>query len=567
MGKHGASGGFEPADAGRRDGNKNAQTDYRNMFGDAKARELYDGFGHSAANRTKTRRMLRWLAQCMVRDRFDASDENPRIPAGYTYLAQLVSHDSVQSLAPLPDMSGKHLLRRNARSARLLLDTVYGGGPEADPLAYAIDGRTWEDRARLRLSVVESVRRSGSPKLGTLRDVARTGCPYIEDRANFPPGNAVRQQTGSPDALIADPRNDDNVILSQLTVLFILLHNQLCAAVEKLDGKKLTYRRFNDVRRVVTLVYRRIVFDDLLRKLLHPAVYEVYRKKNRLADFGDGTDDWRMPLEFSHAVYRFGHAMVRGTYEINDELQKQGLIQMVRRNSAMRPQDVPLTHDWLVDWSFLFATGKDREQPSRKIGPAFNEEFVKGYLFPVSADEDATKQPDDNDGLVYRDLVRGADAGLRTVKSVLDNLDSALCEHSPLVRRGRVSSRKIAAWLRTRAGDSEDALADDYIKNISRDPPLLFFLLLEAGETEITTGRAADRRSKGECLGPIGSALLAEFFFRERVRSYDVIEGDKALGKFAATLFQARGVPGSMPDLVAEVAAGQDWTDPKYQFV
>lgn len=565
MGKHGASGSFEPADSGRRDSSKATQTDYRNMFGDAKSRELYAGFGHNSAGRIKTRKMLRWLAQCMLRDKADASDENPKIPAGYTYLAQFVSHDSVQSLAPLPDMSGKHLLRRNARSARLMLDTMYGGGPEADPLAYAIDGRSWDDRTRLRLNVVEGAKRSGSPKLGTLRDVARTGCPYTADRANFPPGNTVRQQSGNPDALIADPRNDDNVILSQLTVLFSLLHNQLCGQVEQLDGKKLNYRRFNDARRVVTLVYRRIVFNDLLHKLLHPAVYNSYQKKDRLSDFGDGMEDWRMPLEFSHAVYRFGHAMVRGTYEINDDLRKQGLIQMVRRNSAMRPQDVPLTHDWLVDWSFLFATGKGREQPSRKIGPTFNEEFVKGYLFPVSASEDTTKLPDDDDGLVYRDLVRGAEAGLRTVKSVLDKLDPALCELSPLVRRGRIASRKIASWLRSRAGD--DALADDYIKNISRDPPLLFFLLLEAEETEVTTGRAADRRSKGECLGPIGSALLAEFFFRERVRTLDVIEGDKALNKFAAELMQARGVPGSMPDLIAEVAAGQNWTDPEYQFV
>lgn len=532
------------------------------MFGEATARDRYTGLGQDTKGRGETRRMLRWLAQRMLRDQTGDSDENHRIPAGYTYLAQLVAHDSVHSLAPLPDIAGRALTRRNGRDARLLLDTLYGAGPEAEPHAYAITGKSWDGRSRLRLGTIREAQRSGSPKLGTTRDLARTGCPYSDDRDVFPVPN--KQQSGAPDVLITDPRNDDNVIISQLSVLFMLLHNQLCMAVEDRDGKPLDARRFSDVRRVVTLVYRRILFEDLLPRLLHPTVLRAYRKKNRLSEFADNGSDWRMPIEFSHGAFRFGHAMVRGTYEINDDLPTQGLIQIVRRNSAMRPKNMPLTHDWLVDWSFLFETGKDHELPSRKLAPLFSEEFVRGYLFPVTKQDDSTHKPGDRDGLVYRDLVRGADAGLRSVRSLLDRLDPELRDLSPLVQRGRLAKRKIASWLRRRSDG--DRHAAGYVRNIAGDPPLLFFLLLEAAETEVTTGRAADRRAKGECLGPVGSALLAEFFFREKLRTHDLIEGDAGLTALANSLFAARGVPTTMPALIAEIAATQEWTDPDYQF-
>lgn len=562
MTKHGASGHFEPTDSAQRGEPGFNHSDYRNMFGEAAARDRYTGLGQDPKGRAETRHMLRWLAQRMLRDKVGAADENARIPAGYTYLAQLVAHDSVHSLAPLPDIAGRSLTRRNGRTARLLLDTLYGGGPDAEPHAYAITGKSWDGRSRLRLGTIREVQSSRSPKLGTTRDLARTGCPYSDDRNAFPIPN--KQQSGAPDVLITDARNDDNVIISQLSVLFMLLHNQLCATVEADDGKPLDARRFGDVRRVVTLVYRRILFEDLLPRLLHPAVLRAYKKKKALADFADDGADWRMPIEFSHGAFRFGHAMVRGSYAINDDLPTQGLIQIVRRNSAMRPKNMPLTHDWLVDWSFLFETGKGRELPSRKLAPLFNEEFVKGYLFPVTARDDSTHKPGDWDGLVYRDLVRGADAGLRSVRSLLDRLDPELRDLSPLVRNGKLNRRKIASWLRRRTDG--DRRAATYIRNIAGDPPLMFFLLLEAAETEIATGRTADRREQGECLGPVGSALLAEFFFREKLRTQDLIEGDAALTALANSLFAARGVPASMPALIAEIAATQEWTGPDYQF-
>src|SRR5262249_46994869 len=121
-------------------------------------------------------------------------EENNRIPAGYTYLAQFVIHDSVHSLADPPDI--KKLIRpRNGRSGRLVLDTIYGKGP-----GVGAGGREGDARP--------------------IRDLPRSSCPY----------------SGKPaysDVLIADSRNDDNVIIAQLTVLFHLLHNTVYAELHK----------------------------------------------------------------------------------------------------------------------------------------------------------------------------------------------------------------------------------------------------------------------------------------------------------------------------------------------
>ena len=55
--------------------------------------------------------------------------ENPRIPSGYTYFAQFVAHDCVQSALPTAALQiGGGGAPRNLRSKALELDTVYGAG-------------------------------------------------------------------------------------------------------------------------------------------------------------------------------------------------------------------------------------------------------------------------------------------------------------------------------------------------------------------------------------------------------------------------------------------------------
>ena len=52
---------------------------------------------------------------------------NEEMPAGYTYLLQLMAHDLVESTVPSWAAADAGIESRNMRSGRLVLDTLYGG--------------------------------------------------------------------------------------------------------------------------------------------------------------------------------------------------------------------------------------------------------------------------------------------------------------------------------------------------------------------------------------------------------------------------------------------------------
>ena len=110
------------------------------------------------------------------------------LPAGFTFLGQFIDHDLTFDQTPLSDQQTDPHALRNFESARLDLSSVYGKGPEGSPELY-------DERHP-----------------GVLRLDRREG---LED--------LPRRRDGS--ALIADPRNDENLILSQLHIAFIKLHN------------------------------------------------------------------------------------------------------------------------------------------------------------------------------------------------------------------------------------------------------------------------------------------------------------------------------------------------------
>jgi hypothetical protein len=144
------------------------------------------------------RRLVDQLARRMREDGGDL--DHPDLPAGYTYFGQLVNHDlsfdPVSSLQLRNDPAGVE----DFRTPRFDLDMVYGGGPEDMPYLYAQD------------------RRSG----GELLLVG-------DGRAQF--GNRFARQdlprNAEGRALIGDPRNDENAILTQLHLAFLRFHNRV----------------------------------------------------------------------------------------------------------------------------------------------------------------------------------------------------------------------------------------------------------------------------------------------------------------------------------------------------
>src|SRR5260370_715178 len=180
--------------------------------------------------------------------------------------------------------------------------------------------------------------------------------------------------------------------MSQLTALFALLHNGLVDIVrrgEPIIGPNANlgaaYKRFLCARDALTLIYHNVIRKDLMRRAMHPAIYAAYSGPipnfiDRLAPFmGDSAargmreqEGWQIPLEFSHGAFRFGHAMVRPEYVIND-LATHDLNKTLEKTSANDPVNMPLDATWIVRWSPFFDIKGSRPNFSRRIGPCLSD--------------------------------------------------------------------------------------------------------------------------------------------------------------------------------------------------
>jgi hypothetical protein len=267
-----------------------------------------------------------------------------------------------------------------------MLDTLYGMGPQTSPHCHAWPEDPAETPVLLRLEPV----RIGS-RAGPLRDIGR-----MTDKT----GGIVRSLP-----LIADARNDDNAVISQITALFAMAHN---AAVGKMPANWDSQARYLGARLALTAAFRSILRNDLVRRLVEPDTYAWYGK-----DKGDGRflakGLKRQPVsaEFAHAVYRMGHAMVRPEYRFNMRSGSHPLASMLERNSLKRPRDMPFDREWIAQWSLFFDLGRREPQPSMLIGPGYAGPLIRAFKLPKDSE---------GGGLARRDLLRGAVSGVSTLE-------------------------------------------------------------------------------------------------------------------------------------------------------
>src|SRR4030095_10703813 len=113
--------------------------------------------------------------------------------AGTTFIGQFIDHDLTFDQTSALGTETEPAASPNTRNPRLDLDAVYGGGPLVNPELFVSPGDRRERPTKLRIE-------SG----GLFEDVPR-------DRDHI--------------AIIADPRNDENMMISGLQAAFILFHN------------------------------------------------------------------------------------------------------------------------------------------------------------------------------------------------------------------------------------------------------------------------------------------------------------------------------------------------------
>lgn len=313
------------------------------------------------------------------------------IPAAYTYFGQFIDHDitfdPASSLMRQNDPAG--LL--NHRTPRLDLDNVYGRGPHDSPYLY-----DQQDAGKLLIG-----------------NIAGTKLPDL-------PRNTQGR------ALIGDMRNDENAIVSQLQLAFLMAHNTLVDRARYAGMAD----PFEAARNTLRWLYQFIVWNDFIRRI---TVDEVNEAALELETTADGRKQWKlgmedvykwrnqpfMPVEFSVAAYRFGHSMVRNGYQTNQphrgfgnfapifDVSGGGAADDLRGFRPMAPQNV-IQWDWFLQ---MTSSQGPFPQRARKIDTSLSN----GLAFLQEVPTDPTSPMN---VLAFRNLVCGWRFGLPSGTSV-----------------------------------------------------------------------------------------------------------------------------------------------------
>ncbi len=210
-------------------------------------------------------------------------DEESGIPALYTYLGQFIDHDLTFDPASSLQKQNDPDALVDFRTPAFDLDNVYGRGPDDQPYLY--DG----DNSFL---LGDAIHGAADPNA---RDLPRN-------------------QANPRRALIGDPRNDENAIVSQLQGLFLRFHNRTLTENPGLS--------FAAVQKLVRFHYQFVVLNDFLPRIVHSSVLKDLKSGPRYDAGKLKFFHWKhhpfMPVEFSVAAYRLGHSMVRPAYRLND---------------------------------------------------------------------------------------------------------------------------------------------------------------------------------------------------------------------------------------------------------
>lgn len=404
----------------------------------------------------------------------EPDDENPTIPAGYTYVGQFIDHDITFDPNSSLERQNDPDATENFRTPRLDLDSLYGRGPDADPFIY--DKRHYG----------EFLHGSAGRRRGDL------------------PRN--EQQT----ALIGDPRNDENRIVSQLHCIFLAFHNKVLRALrQSTPTRSAGGRLFLEAQRIVRWHYQYLALNDYLKRVVGPETWDaVFGMKPHTRASAGSTPQLKfyrpktspfIPVEFSIAAFRFGHSMVRPTYALGPRADVGGDPALRFTGDPQRRfHRIPIFSDvsdqdryananiadlrgkqvlppgWEIDWRLFFGAPDSAPQLSYRL-----DEKLVDPLAMLPLDGDSTRLK----SLAFRNLLRGNAFALPSGENVARFLNVPVLTPEQL-------------WpKRTPGADFEGR------------SPLWYYILREAAQQKLAAH--PDPRG-GHHLGPCGGRIVAE---------------------------------------------------------
>jgi hypothetical protein len=395
------------------------------------------------------------------------------IPAGYTYLGQFVDHDLTFDKTNVmlgENVSPIQLLQ--ARSPSLDLDSLYGAGP-SDPASakfYEADG------LHLKMGKADAV--DGIP--------AKPGFDL--------PRGAGTTAAAKRKAIIPDPRNDENLAVAQTHLALIRFHNRV---VDTLPASVPTAQRFAKAREKVVKHYQWMLRTDYLPRICAPGVVSnVFNQGRKAFEVGvSPTKVPTMPIEFSVAAFRLGHAMIRSSYNWNRVFDNGGgsleLLFAFSGHSGDFFGGPRLPSNWIADFRRLYdfkeAGRADLAVPAGKFNRAMRiDTTLVNPLdrLPGFAPAEAN--------LAFRNLTRAKMVRLATGQQMVTFLKA----------KGVTLTKLTNVQIRDGSNGADlsglnAAQRDAFLKNT----PLWFYLLREA---ELNAGK----------LKGVGARIVAETFHR-----------------------------------------------------
>ncbi|HEX5719590.1 MAG TPA: heme peroxidase family protein [Thermoanaerobaculia bacterium] len=371
-------------------------------------------------------------------------NDNPDMTVGFTFLGQFIDHDITLDRQPLSDTGPSF---PNERTPFFDLDSVYGKGPQGDPDLY--------DPAQPEKLRVDFKAPRDLPRVNELK------------------------------AIIADGRNDENVIISQMHLAFIRFHNRIVDHIRESKPPNL----FEEARRLVRWHYQFILVNQYLEASLAKGVYTNV-KKNGPTVFKPSPNP-QMPREFQVAAFRFGHSQIRPGYKINvgfgapifdaaldtrDPLDQRDMDPNDLRGGRRAPRR-------FVEWDTFFdfgtlevaiKNGKAEVLPKVKKNKRIDP-FISSPLFDLPVGPGLPEPVEDVRTLAARNLERHLMHDLASGQAIATELG-----YTPL----KLSQTKELKPL-----------------NLHKSSPLWWYILKEAFVQQ-----------DGKRLGQVGSRIIAEVF-------------------------------------------------------
>ena len=363
--------------------------------------------------------------------------------AGTTFMGQFLDHDMSLDTTSRLGVPAPPEQTLNGRTPSFDLDSLYGADPTGSAQLY-----NPADQAKLRIE-------SG----GLFEDLPRNA---------------------SGTAIIADPRNDENLIIAGLHAAFILFHNN---AVDFVRSQNPLADAFEEARRLTTWHYHWLILKEFLPQFVGQAmVDDVLRNGRRfyLPPMGGAF----IPVEFQGAAYRFGHSMVRPSYRANrtgdpggnpatGAPQFFGFIFDPAGQGQSDPVDLrgnARAPRRFVGWETFFNFDGVEVRPNKMIDTNLSTPLFNLPPITLPGEDAPTSLP-------ARNLLRGLTWSLPSGQAIAQAMG--------------------VRWLRS----NELAELTNYGVQLQKSTPLWYYVLKEA---ELLAG--------GLTLGPVGGRIVAEVF-------------------------------------------------------